>query len=130
VQEGETKVLDLPPDETGPVPVTVARAERRYYGVTPTWLALAVAAAAVVGAIVLFATGHWPVALILLGVGLLLALLSVETDVFRDRAGGRGRLGRNARPRDHTHPRGAARAQKNGCFAGTSPVRAWRCGVP
>ena len=87
VPEGETKVLDLPPDETGPVPVTVAHAERRYYGVTPTWLALAVAAATVVAAIVLFATGHWPLALILLGIGLLLALLSVETDVFRDRAG-------------------------------------------
>ena len=78
VDEGETKVLELPPDETGPVPVTIAHAERRYYGVAPT---------SVVAAIVLFATGRWPIGLILLGVGLLLLLLSVETGVFRDRAG-------------------------------------------
>jgi hypothetical protein len=87
VAEGGTKVLELPPDETGPVPVTVAHAERRYYGVTPTAFALGLVAAALAAAVVLFATGHWPIGLILLGVGLLLLLLSVETGVFRDRAG-------------------------------------------
>jgi hypothetical protein len=87
VAEGGTKVLELPPDETGPVPVTVAQTERRYYGVTPTALALGIAAVAVVAAIVLFATGHWPIGLILLGVGLLLLLVTVETGAFRDRAG-------------------------------------------
>jgi Double zinc ribbon len=87
VEEGETKVHELPPDETGPVPVTVTHAERRYYGVTPTGFALAVAVAAIVAAIVMFATGRWPIGLILLGVGLLLVLLTVETGVFRDRAG-------------------------------------------
>jgi hypothetical protein len=79
--------LELPPDETGRVPVEYARTERRYYGVAPTAFAVTLAAAAVVAAIVLFATGHWPVALVLLGVGLLLLLVSVETGVFRDRAG-------------------------------------------
>jgi len=69
------------------VPVTVAHAERRYYGVTPTALVLGLAVAAVVAAIVLFATGHWPVALVVLGVGVLLFLVSVETGVFRERAG-------------------------------------------
>jgi len=49
--------------------------------------ALALAAAALVGAIVLFAVGHWPIGLILLGIGLLLLLVSVETGAFRDRAG-------------------------------------------
>jgi hypothetical protein len=88
VSDGGTKVLELPPEETGPVPVTVAHAERRYYGVAPTSLAVGLAAAAVAAAIVLFATGHWPIALILLGLGLLLLLVSVETRVFRDRAGG------------------------------------------
>jgi zinc-ribbon domain len=87
VGEGETKVHELPPEETGPVPVTVAHAERRYYGVTPTASALVLAALAVVAAVVLLATGHWPIGLILLGLGLLLVLVSVETGAFRDRAG-------------------------------------------
>jgi len=87
VGDPETKVQELPPDETGPVPVTVTHAERRYYGVAPTALALGLAVAAVVAAIALFATGHWPTALVVLGVGLLLLLVSVETGVFRDRAG-------------------------------------------
>ena len=80
-------MLELPPDETGQVPVEYTRAERHYYGVAPTGFALALAAAAVVAAIVLFATGHWPLGLILLGVTVLLVLVSVETGAFRDRAG-------------------------------------------
>ena len=35
VGEGDTKVQELPPDETGPVPVHVQRAEPRWFGVTP-----------------------------------------------------------------------------------------------
>jgi zinc ribbon protein len=87
VGDGETKVQELPPDETGPVPVDYMRAERTYYGVTPTTLVLVLAAVAIVAAVVLFAVGHWPFGLVLLGVGLLLALVSVETGVLRDRAG-------------------------------------------
>jgi membrane protein implicated in regulation of membrane protease activity len=87
VAEGGTKVLELPPDETGQVPVEYTRAERHYYGVTPVGFAVALAAAAVVAGIVLFATGHWPLGLILLGVAVLLLLVSVETRAFRDRAG-------------------------------------------
>jgi len=87
VADGETKVHELPPDETGPVPVSIEHADRRYYGVTPTGLALGLAALCIVGAIVLFALGHWPFALILLGAGLLLLLVGVETGVFRERAG-------------------------------------------
>jgi hypothetical protein len=80
-------VLELPPDETGPVPVEYAQAERRYYGVTPTRLVLVLAVAGIALAIVLLATGHWPVGLILLGVTLLLVLVTVETGAFRARAG-------------------------------------------
>jgi hypothetical protein len=65
----------------------MTHAERRYYGVTPTAFALGLAAAALAAAVVLFATGHWPIALILLGLALLLLLVSVETGAFRDRAG-------------------------------------------
>lgn len=84
---GETKVLEIPPEETGPVPVTYVEAERRYYGVTPTRLVVALAAAGLVLAIVLFSTGHWPIGLILLGLSLLLILVTVELGVFRARAG-------------------------------------------
>ena len=87
VGEGETKVQELPPDETGPVPVEYTHADRRYYGVTPTAFAVSLAGVVIVAAVVLFATGHWPIGLILLGVGILLLLLSVETGAFRDRAG-------------------------------------------
>jgi hypothetical protein len=87
VGEGKTKVQELPPDETGPVPVEYTHADRRYYGVTPVAFAVSLAVVVVVAAVVLFATGHWPIGLILLGVGVLLLLVSVETGAFRDRAG-------------------------------------------
>jgi zinc-ribbon domain len=87
VESGETKVQEIPPDETGPVPVEYAHADRRYYGVTPTALAVGLATVAILAAIVLFATGHWPIALIVLGVGVLLLLVTIETGAFRDRAG-------------------------------------------
>ena len=85
--EGATKVLELPPDETGPVPVTFAKAERNYYGVTPTTLVLVLAAVGAGLAIVLFVTGHWPLGLVVLGLALLLALVGVETATVRERAG-------------------------------------------
>jgi hypothetical protein len=85
--EGGTKMLELPPDETGEVPVEYAHADRHYYGVTPTGFAIVLAVAVLVLAIVFLATGRWPVGLILLGVAVLLVLVSVETGAFRDRAG-------------------------------------------
>jgi zinc-ribbon domain len=84
---GGTKVLELPPDETGPVPVEYATVSPTYYGVTPTGLAIGLTVAAVGAAVVLLATGHWPVGLIVLGVAVLLVLVSVETGAFRARAG-------------------------------------------
>ena len=80
-------MLELPPDETGPVPVTYTRAETSYYGVTPTRLVLGLAGAGVALAIALFATGHWPVGLVLLGLALLLVLVGAETGAMRARAG-------------------------------------------
>jgi hypothetical protein len=76
--EGETKIQEIPPDETGPVPVDYARSEPRYYGVTPSTLVLVLAGAALTLAIVLFATGHWPFGLICLGVSLLFVLVFLE----------------------------------------------------
>jgi hypothetical protein len=102
--EGETKVQEVPPDETGPVPVEYTHAEPRYYGITPSTLVLVLAGAALTLAVVLFATGHWPFGLIFLGVALLLVLVFLEAarrkpdgtvarstaealDAFRARAG-------------------------------------------
>jgi hypothetical protein len=75
---GETKVMEVPPDETGAVPVQFARAKPRYYGITPTTLVLVLGGAALTLAVVLFALGRWPFGLIALGVSVLLVLVFVE----------------------------------------------------
>ena len=86
------------------VVVEYEEAQPRYYGITPASLVLVLGVAALVVAVVLFATGRWPFALIALGVALLLLLLSLEAarrksesgvarttaealDAFRTRAG-------------------------------------------
>jgi len=74
----DTRVMELPPDETGRVPVAVERTEPRFYGVTPTTLAAALAALALAAGIVLIVVGYWPVGVILVGVAALLALVSLE----------------------------------------------------
>ena len=72
VDAGSTVRAEVPPSETGPVPVSVQRTEPHWFGVAPPQLMLAVAAIAFVVALVLFVTGHWPYGLILLGVAALL----------------------------------------------------------
>ena len=96
--------MEVPPEETGRVPVHYTEAEPRYYGVTPAALVLVLAGAALALAVVLFATGHWPFGLILLGVSVLFTIVFVEAarrkpdsgvarstaealDAFRARAG-------------------------------------------
>jgi len=74
----ETKVMELPLDETGAVPVEYAHVEPRYYGITPATLVLVLAGAALTLAVVLFALGHWPFAVIALGVSVLLVLVFLE----------------------------------------------------
>jgi hypothetical protein len=78
VDAGETVRETVPPEETGPVPVSGQRAEPRWFGVTPPNLLLGVAATAVAVAAILFVTGHWPYGLILLGVGSLLFAAYLE----------------------------------------------------
>jgi hypothetical protein len=101
VADGDTQVIETPPEETGPVPVNVTRVEPRLYGVTPVYLTLGLAAAALAVTIIMFATGHWQVGLILFGVTIFLVLAFLEAlrrkpegavirstaDAFRDRAG-------------------------------------------
>ena len=69
---GATAIEALPQGETGPVPVAYDRVTPRWFGVAPVALLLGLAAVAFGGAVALFATGHWPVALILLGLSLFL----------------------------------------------------------
>jgi hypothetical protein len=72
-------VLEVPPDETGPVPVNVSRTEARFYRVTPATAVLVLAGATLAVAVFLFIDGHWPIALIVLGVTVLLVLVFLET---------------------------------------------------
>jgi hypothetical protein len=75
---GTTVRAELPPSETGPVPVSVSHVEPRWFGVTPPMLLFALALAGLVLAIALFATGNWPFGLIVLGVATLLFLGFLE----------------------------------------------------
>jgi hypothetical protein len=68
----------MPPTETGEVPVSYQVAEPRFFGVTPPFLLLALAITVFVVAIVLFATGHWPYGLIVLGLSALLVAAFLE----------------------------------------------------
>jgi hypothetical protein len=70
--------MELPPDETGRVPVQYVHAEPRYYGITPTTLVLVLGGVALTLGVVLFALGHWPFGLIALGVSVLLVLIFLE----------------------------------------------------
>ena len=79
----QTSEFELPPEETGRVPVTVMRVEPHWFGIAPAPLLLGVAAVCFVAAIGLFATGHWPYGLILLGLGAL--LLAAYSEAARRR---------------------------------------------
>jgi hypothetical protein len=72
--DAETVVQDVPPEETGPVPVELTRVAPRFYGVTPPAAALTLAAASLALAVLLLAAGHVVVGGVLLGVALLLLL--------------------------------------------------------
>jgi hypothetical protein len=68
----------VPPNETGPVPVSLQRSEPHWFGIAPPHVLLGIAVIAFVFAIVLFATGHWPYGLILLGAAALLLAAFLE----------------------------------------------------
>ncbi|MEN3340995.1 MAG: hypothetical protein V7644_399 [Actinomycetota bacterium] len=95
---GETRRTELPPAETGPVPVSLSRAETRWFGLPPALLLLAAAATSFLLAVVLFATGHWPYGLILLGVAALLLAAFLEL-VRRRPHPAAGRTGSDVRER-------------------------------
>jgi hypothetical protein len=65
-------------DETGRLPVAVSAAEPRLFGLAPPVLSLGLAAVSLGTSIALFATGRWPLGLILLGAAVLLLVLFGE----------------------------------------------------
>ena len=87
VEAGSTVSAAVPPNETGPVPVSLQRSEPHWFGVAPPQLLLAVAGIAFVFAVVLFATGHWPYGLILLGAAALLLAAFLESARRRPESG-------------------------------------------
>jgi hypothetical protein len=87
VNAGSTVQAAMPPNETGPVPVSVQRTEPHWFGIAPPHVLLALAVIALVFAIVLFATGHWPYGLILLGAAALLLAAFLEAARRRPHSG-------------------------------------------
>jgi hypothetical protein len=67
-----TLQVEMPSEETGPVPVSMQVSEPRWFGVTPPSFLLGLAGVLLVLAIVLLVAGHWPYGLILLGLSALL----------------------------------------------------------
>ena len=68
---GTTVRAEVPPSETGPVPVAYEVTQPHWFGVTPPIALLVLALAALAAAVVLFAAGDWPIGLILVGVSIL-----------------------------------------------------------
>lgn len=71
--------MDLPPDETGPVPVTLVRTEPHWFGMTPPLFTLAIGCGVIVVAIALFVSGSWAYGLIALGAGALFFAVYLES---------------------------------------------------
>ena len=93
------------PQET---PVRYEHVEPRWFGVTPPYALLAVVAAAFLLAVVLFAVGHWPFGLILLGLGALLLAAFIELA--------------KRRPEEHAFMRTSSQARERAQTA----VETWR----
>ena len=68
---GTTVREEVPPSETGPVPVSYTATQPRWFGVTPPIVLFVLTVAGFAVAAVLFAAGDWPVGLILVGVSIL-----------------------------------------------------------
>jgi hypothetical protein len=78
VGEGETEVQEIPPEETGPVPIETTTVEPRFFGVTPPAAVLALASAALALGILFLVTSHVLAGGILLVVAGVLLLLFVS----------------------------------------------------
>ncbi len=70
---GSTAIEEVPPDETGRVPVNVAWAEARYFGMTPPMVVFALGVASLALAIVVFVLGHVVAGALLLAAAMIFA---------------------------------------------------------
>ncbi len=73
VQSGDTVRAEVPPNETGPVPVNVAQATPRWFGLPPPTVLFALALVLLIAAVVLLILSAWVAGLLLLGLALLFA---------------------------------------------------------
>ena len=102
VQSGDTVRAEVPPNETGPVPVTVTQATPRWFGLPPPTVLFALAVLLLVVAVVLLVLSAWVAGLLLLGLALLFAAGFLgggpeeAGHADRDRVDRRGRLGARA----------------------------------
>jgi hypothetical protein len=78
-----TRRVPIPPDETGPVPVSRAHAEARWFGVPPPLFLLALTVGSLLASLVLLSGGSWAIGAILLGLSAL--LMSAFLEVARRR---------------------------------------------
>ena len=93
VASGDTVVQEVPATETGPTPVEEHVSQRQLFGVAPSSVLLVLAAVGVTVAVVLFATGNWPWALIALGLSLFLFTgFASQARRLPDDAGAPGRV--------------------------------------
>jgi hypothetical protein len=83
----ETRVEELPPDETGPVPVTHVGAEPQWYGISPRGGGAAIGVAAAGVGVVLLVLGSVVAGAILLALGMLVLGLLVRGPVASALAG-------------------------------------------
>lgn len=79
VAEGDTVRAEVPPVETGPVPVSVQQAAPRWFGLAPPTALFVLAAVLFVVALVLLAMQSWVAGLVVLGVALLLTAGFLES---------------------------------------------------
>jgi hypothetical protein len=77
-QADRTLRVPLPPDETGPVPVSRVHAQTRWFGVPPPLVLLGLTTGSFAASIALLGTGGWAAGLILLGASALLASAFLE----------------------------------------------------
>jgi len=77
-QADRTLRVPLPPEETGPVPISRAHAQPRWFGVPPPLLLLALTVGSFVASLVLLARGSWSVGAILLGLSAILLSAFLE----------------------------------------------------
>jgi hypothetical protein len=77
-QADPTLRVPLPPEETGPVPISRAHAQTRWFGVPPPLVLLFLTVGSFLASLVLLARGSWSVGAILLGLSAILLSAFLE----------------------------------------------------